>query len=150
MALLDEAPLLEARLRAICTTAGDNIFQTEDLAGVKERSQVTPAVHLVLHSYEPAGDDNGDSTLWRAVWIVVVAVKHQRQGVGARAVRESSPASTLLQEVIGALDGWYCPGTVGRVRAIKPPAPLITDGFGYFPLAFAVESVTDGAPYVDI
>ena len=31
------------------------------------------------------------------------------------------------------------------VRAIDPPNPLITDGFGYFPLAFAVETVTEGA-----
>lgn len=150
MALLDEAPLLEARLRAICTTAGDNIFQTEGLAGVKERSQVTPALHLVLAGYQPKDDDAGDTSLWKTTWLVVAVVKNQRQGVGARAVREASPAAALLKEVIAALDGWRCPGTVGRVRAIPPPGPLITDGFGYFPLAFAVESVTDGAPFEDL
>lgn len=149
MALLDEAPLIEARLRAVCLSAGDNVFQTEDLVGVKERSQVTPALHLVLHSYRPVRDDGGDASLWQTVWLVIVVVKQQRQGVGARAVREDSPAAALLQEVISALDGWACPGTIGLVRAVDPPAPAIINGFGYFPLAFESHCVTDGSPFVD-
>lgn len=143
MALLDAGPLLEARLKAKCTAPGDNIFTTADLAGVKEKSQVTPALHLVLHSYRPIADDSGSDSLWREIWLVVVVVKNARQNVGTAALREA--ASPLLKEVVAALDGWRCPGTTGLVRAIDPPNPLFTDSFGYLPLAFAVTTVTTGA-----
>ncbi len=149
MALLDDAPLIEARLREICLTAGDNVFQTESLAGVNERSQTTPALHLVMHSYRPLRNVDGATSNWRTVWLVIVVVKHARQGVGARSVAEVSPASQLIKEVVSALDGWRCPGALGRMRAIDPPAPLITAGFGYFPLAFEVEGVLEGAPVID-
>lgn len=143
MALLDAGPLIEARLKAKCPTAGDNVFSTADLVGVKEKSQVTPALHVVLHSYQPLSDDDGSSSRWREIWLVVVVVKNARQNVGAQAVRNEAPP--LLAEVVAALDGWRCPGCIGLVRAIDPPAPLITDGFGYFPLAFATQVVSDGA-----
>lgn len=143
MALLDAGPLFDARLKARCPTAEDNIFSTEDLAGVKEKSQVAPALHIVLHSYQPLSDDEGSGTRWREIWLVVAVVKNARQKVGSEAVRNA--AAGLLAEVVAALDGWRCPGAVGLVRAIAPPNPLITDGFGYFPLAFEVQTVTAGA-----
>jgi hypothetical protein len=143
MPLLDAGPLLEARLKAVCKAAGDNIFTTADLAGVKEKTQVTPALHLVLHSYRPTADVGGADSLWREVWLVVAVVKNARQNVGTAALREA--ASPLLKETVAALDGWRCPGAVGVVRAIDPPNPLFTDAFGYLPLAFAVDTVTPGA-----
>lgn len=143
MALLAAGPLIESRLKAKCPAAGDNVFSTADLAGVKEKSQTTPALHVVLHSYQPASDDNGSSSRWREIWLIVAVVKNVRQGVGAQAVRDD--AAALLAETVAALDGWRCAGTVGLVRAIAPPQPMITDGFGYFPLAFEVQTVTDGA-----
>ena len=142
MPLLQAGPLLESRLKAKCPAAGDNVFSTADLAGVKEARQVTPALHVVLHSYQPLSDDGGSSSRWREVWLVVAVVKNVRQGVGAQAVRDD--AAALLAETVAALDGWRCPGAVGFVRAIAPPAPVITDGFGYFPLAFEVQTVTAG------
>lgn len=144
MALLDAGPGIEARLKARCRSVGEkSVFSTEDLAGVKEKSQVTPALHVVLHSYRPAGNDGGSGSQWSEIWLVVAVVKHVRQGVGTHEIRKA--AGPLLQEAIAALDGWKCPGTVGLVRAIDPPAPLITVGHGYFPLAFAVKTVTEGA-----
>jgi hypothetical protein len=143
MALLDAGPLLEARLRAACPAAGDNVFTAADLAGVKEKSQVTPALHLVLHSYRPVADDGAADSLWREIWLVVAVVRNARQNVGTRALREA--ASPLLKEAVAALDGWRCPGATGVVRAIDGPAPLFTDGLGYLPLAFAVNTVTPGA-----
>ena len=135
--------MLEARLKAKCQAAGDNIFTTEDLAGVKEKGQVTPALHVVLHSYRPLSDDDGSGSRWQEVWLVVAVVKNVRQNAGTGAIRNA--AAALLAEAVAALDGWRCPGALGLVRAIDPPAPLITDGFGYFPLAFAVQTVTAGA-----
>ncbi|MFZ2269043.1 MAG: hypothetical protein WAV95_15820 [Azonexus sp.] len=147
MALLDDGPLLEARLREVCTAAGGNIFQAESLAGVKESAQVTPALHLVLGPYRPTSNDGTSSTIWETIWFVVAVVKNQRQGKGAKAVREDSGAGLLLQQAIAALDGWQCPGTIDLVHAVPPPPPLITAGFGYFPLAFETKCVTDGAPF---
>jgi hypothetical protein len=142
MALLEAGERLVNRLKARCAMAGDNVFSTADLAGVKERSQVTPALHVVLHSYRPLSDDSGPTSRWLEIYLVVVVVKHARQAIGAEAIRGS--AAPLIAEVIAALDGWRCAGCIGRVRAIDPPNPLITDSFGYFPLAFGVESVTEG------
>lgn len=142
MGLLDSGPAIEARLKAKCPTAGDNVFSAESLAGVKEKTQVTPALHVVLHSYQPLSDDEGSSSRWREIWLVVAVVKNARQNIGTQGVRQA--AAALLAEAMAALDGWRCPGTIGLVRAIAPPAPLITDGFGYFPLAFEVQVVTEG------
>jgi hypothetical protein len=142
MPLLESGPLLEARLKAACPAAGDNVFTAADLAGVREKSQITPALHLVLHSYRPLSDDGGSDSLWRETWLVIVVVKNARQNVGTTALREA--ASPLLKEAIAALDGWKCPGAIGLVRAIDGPVPLFTDSFGYLPLAFAVNTVTPG------
>jgi len=140
--LLASGPAIEARLRAQCPAAGDNVFTTATLAGVKEKSQVTPALHLVLHSYRPIADDDGSGSLWRVIWLVVAVVRNARQNAGTAPIQDA--AGDLLAQAVGALDGWRCPGTVGKLRAIDPPNPLITDGFGYFPLAFSVDVVTDG------
>lgn len=142
MGLLDAGPLLETRLRQRCPTAGDNVFTTDSLAGVKERSQVTPALHLVLHSYPKVPGEDGMS-LWQEIWLVVAVVKHARQGPGQQAALRAA-AAPLLAEVLAALDGWKCPGTIGRVNALTPPNPLFTESFGYFPLAFEVRVATDG------
>lgn len=142
MALLAAGNHIVSRLKARCATASDNIFSTADLAGVKERSQVTPALHVVLHSYRPLSDDSGPTSRWSEIYLVVIVVKHARQVSGTDAIRNA--AEPLLAEALAALDGWRCPGCIGTVRAIDPPNPLFTDSFGYFPLAFAVESVTEG------
>lgn len=143
MALLEAGEHLVSRLKARCPAAGDNVFATADLAGVKEKAQVTPALHVVLHSYRPLSDDHGSTSRWSEIYLVVAVVKHARQNVGAEAVRNA--AAPLIAETIAALNGWRCPGCIGLARAIDPPNPLITDAFGYFPLAFAVESVTEGS-----
>lgn len=142
MALLDAEILLVERLKAQCPAVSGNVFAAADLAAVKEGVQVTPALHVVLHSYRKLDDDTGGGTLWRETWLVVACVKNVRQNVGAAAIRNDARA--LLAEAIAALDGWRCPGAAGLVRAIDPPQPLVTDGFGYFPLAFAVPVVTEG------
>jgi len=143
MALLDAEPLLVDRLKAKCPAVSGNVFAAADLAAVQETGQVTPALHVVLAGYRKLDDDAGSGTLWRETWLVVACVKNVRQHVGASAIRNA--AAALLAETMAALDGWRCPGAAGLVRAIDPPAPLVTDGFGYFPLAFAVNTVTAGA-----
>lgn len=143
MGLLDSGPLIEARLLELCPAAEGNVFSTADLKGVVEAKQVTPALHVVIHSYKPVEDTHGADNRWRETWLVIAVVKHVRQNAGAGAIRDAAPQ--ILKEALAALDGWKCPGTVNLVRAVAPPDPLITAGFGYFPLAFSVQVVTDGA-----
>ncbi len=143
MPLLDAEPLLIDRLKAACPAVSGNVFSTANLEGVLEANQITPALHVVLHSYRKLDDDAGSGTLWRETWLVVAVVKNVRQNVGASAIRNAGGA--LVAEAMAALDGWRCPGAVGLVRAIDPPYPDIVAGFGYFPLAFAVNTVTTGA-----
>lgn len=142
MALLEADARLVERLKARCPSVTNSVFSTADLVGVKEKSQGGAAMHVVLHSYGPRTNDGGPTSVWREIYLVVCVVKHARQHVGAEALRQA--AAPLLAEALAALDGWRCPGTIGEVRAIDPPNPLITDAFGYFPLAFAIESVSEG------
>lgn len=143
VAILFAADLIAERLKARCPAAAGNVFAAPDLAGVQEKDQKTPALQVLLHSYEPLSDDAGASSRWREIYLVVAVVKNARRLGAVEAIRNA--AGGLLQEAIAALDGWKCPGAIGLVRAIAPPRPAITDSFGYFPLAFEVHTVSDGA-----
>lgn len=139
--LLESGPLIVSRLKAACALSPDNTFSTADLAGVKESSQVTPARHVVLHSYAPI-DGVGSDRTWSEIWLVVHVVKNVRQGAGAQVVSES--AAAMIAETLAVLDGWRPPGAVRPLSSIEPPRPLISAGFGYFALAFTVEVGTEG------
>lgn len=143
MGLLDAGSFLEDRLRSQCASVGGNVFTTESLAGVKERAQVTPALHLVLHGYEKADGKNGSGTLWKEIWLVVAVVKNARQGPAQQAALRAA-AAPILVEVLAGLDGWRCPGAASLVNSLSPPKPLYTDSFGYFPLAFELAVATAG------
>ena len=81
MGLLESGPLIEARLKAQCPTAGDNVFSTEDLAGVKEKGQVTPALHIVLHSYQPLSYDEGSGTRWQAMLLAITTAGYDLETI---------------------------------------------------------------------
>lgn len=145
--LLEAGPLIVARLKAACAISPDNTFSAADLAGVKESSQVTPARHVVLHSYAPI-DSVGSDRTWREIWLVVHVVKNVRQGAGAQVV--SDAAAAMIAETISVLDGWRPIGAVRNLASIEPPHPLISAGFGYFALAFTVEVGTEGFTALDL
>lgn len=142
MGFLESAPLLVSRLKERCPSAQGNVFSTAELAGVQEKAQITPALHVVLHSYAPENDDDGPTNTWVEVYLVVAAVKHAGQRAGAAPVLNESAA--LLRESLAALAGWQCPGTLGTIKLERPPKPLSADAFGYFPLAFSVRTITEG------
>lgn len=142
MALLEADGHIVARLKARCPSATGGVFSTADLAGVKEGAQKNAAMHVVLHSYSPPANDGEGTSVWQEIYLVVIVVNNARQHVGSEAIRQA--AVLPLKEALAALDGWRCPGTIGSMSAINPPNPMITDAFGYFPLAFAVKCVTEG------
>lgn len=145
--LLESGSLIVSRLKAACALSPDNVFSTSDLAGVKESSQVTPARHVVLHSYAPTESVGSDRT-WSEIWLVVHVVKNVRQGAGAQVVSDS--AAAMLAETLAVLDGWLPAGAVRPLRSIEPPRPLISSGYGYFALAFAVEVGSEGYTRPDL
>lgn len=143
MALLVAGDHIITRLKQTCPGAEGNVFSTADLAGVKEKSQITPALHVVLARYRPKSSDGGSSSQWRETYFVIAVVKNARQNKGSEPI--INEASTLLAETLAALDGWKCPGTTALVSAVDGPDPLITDSHGYFPLAFQTLTLTEGA-----
>jgi hypothetical protein len=144
MSLLVAGPLLIDRLKARCPSVGDSVFSTADLAGVAEKSQVAPALHVVLYGYTPEQDNAGD-VLWDETYLVVAVVKHAARKDRSQAQQDA--AAPLLAEVLAALSGWRLPasgGVSGVVTTARGPRPDFSDTHAYFPLAFQVRPVTPG------
>ncbi len=144
MALLIAGSLLIDRLKARCPSVGGAVFSTADLAGVAEKSQVAPALHVVPSGYTPADDSSGD-VLWYEIYLVVAVVKHVARKDRSQAQQDA--AAPLLAEVLAALSGWRLPtgaGVNGLVSVVPGPRPEFSDSHAYFPLAFQVRPVTPG------
>lgn len=128
-------------LKNQCLHAPANTFSTSDLVGVKARSQVHPARHVVLHSYAPRDEVDGDG-LWDEIYLVVHVVRSARQ---VDAVADAAAtASAMIAETLGVLAGWRPPETAGALRILPPPNPVHDDGFSYYAMAFSVSVVTGG------
>lgn len=141
MALLEIGPHLIKRLQD--KTSAKKVAGEENLEGVLARAQVSRSVYVVPYNYSTDKDAGGGVRKWREVWLVIIVVQHAGQGETAQEMLTA--ASKLLAEVLSALDGWRCPPVaVGEIEATDPPPVLRRDGFGYFPLAFTVGTVSDG------
>lgn len=142
MGLLDAGEKIEDRLRNKCTSA-KLVASADSLADVKESAQTNESIYVVTHSYKP-GDSSGlPDRKWEEVYLVVVAVQNVSQTGSSSLLRKQ--ASVLLAEVISALDGWRCqPEFAGPLVSIPGPTPLVSTGWGYFPLAFQATSVMIG------
>jgi len=141
--LLEAGELILERLRQKCPSVGDNVFSADDLASVKENSQVTPALHVVPWGYTPSDHAGGD-VLWSEVWLVVAVVKNVARK--DRAMARQSAAVPILSEALAALSGWRVEvsGSVSCFSVVPGPRPIPTPSHAYFPLAFAVSSHSKG------
>lgn len=121
------------------------VLSAADLAGVEERSQVTPALH-VLYYGDRLGATQGHNAgqIVYQQWLVVVSVRNARGQVSGQAAR--SDAGPIMAQVIGAMLGWQ-PSVdfrpFGRVTAPRPS--YRPGGYAYFPLAFEAQIMTAGA-----
>lgn len=141
--LLEAGGRILERLRQKCPSVSDNVFSADDLAGVQEGSQVTPALHVVPWGYTPADQAGGD-VLWNEIWLVVAVVKNV--GRKDRAMARQSAAVPILSEVLSALSGWRVTlsGSASGLSVVPGPRPLASASHAYFPLAFAVSSHSSG------
>lgn len=143
MPLLAAQSKLLARLEAGNT--GLTVRPAETMQAMVESKQGDKSLYVMLYRYRPVESDNGSARLWDEYWMTVVALKHV--GGAERAERLRDSAGPYLNKIVALLDGWTArPEVLGRLEAVPGPDPLITDGYGYYPLLFKLQSLTEFAP----
>lgn len=128
-------PLLVARIRESMDglVPARHVQTASELAGVTERAQVSPAVH-VLYRGSTIVQETGNGLIAEILqsWITVVAVRNVAGILDGEAAR--ADAGALLTVLFEALAGWK-PGTGFRTLIpVDAPASGYTKGFGYHPL----------------
>ena len=128
---------LKARLPAVRA-----VLSAADLVGVEERSQITPALH-VLYDGDTVQESPGRAQSVGQRWLVIVAVRNVRDQMGGSAAR--ADAGALLTQVIQALQYWAPSPQHGKL--MRANAPKAHQGeYSYFPLAFVTDIVSAGDP----
>ena len=131
MELTDDYLAAEPQLVALLETVEGlrKVYTSTDLAEVKARSQLTPAVHLIY-----AGDRLGDQAQGASLthvtqtWVVILAVSQ----------RQNNQSGALLAQLIKTLAGRHT--TLGNLKRINAPfRPSFGGGFGYYPLTYEIQ-----------
>lgn len=117
------------------------VLSADDLAGVEERSQVAPAVHVLYGGDILAGGaagsaGRGAARIVRQRWFAVIVVRQARDATGSRARAEAGP---LISKVLVALSGWPPSAAHRELVRLSAPNPLYRAGMAYFPLAFETQ-----------
>jgi hypothetical protein len=114
---------------------GVHVLSAADLSGVDERSQVTPAVHVVYDG-DDLGDRAGDGAaqIVRQRWLTVVATRNVRAIGSGKAARED--AGTVILQALAALAGWQPSEEHGQMVRIPGPRPAYRDGYLYVPITW--------------
>jgi hypothetical protein len=109
-------------------------YSSTDLAEMKERSQVTPAVHVIYRGDRiPLQAQGGAVGHVTQTWAVVLAIN----------LRQKERAGVLLARLVKTLSGVVTP--LGPLNRVNAPQPSFRPGFGYYPLAFEIKFRTQGA-----
>ncbi|MET3999656.1 hypothetical protein [Marinobacterium sp. MBR-109] len=109
-------------------------YSSTDLAEMKERSQITPAVHVIYRGDRiPLQAQGGAVGHVTQNWAVVLAIN----------LRQKEQAGVLLARLVKTLSGVVTP--LGPLNRVNAPQPSFRPGFGYYPLAFEIKFRTQGA-----
>jgi len=136
--LIETTDLIVQRLKDECPAAKQNVFDTTDLAGVKDKDQLTPALHVVLYDYDPTDVVDGEG-LWDEIYLVIAVVKNVGRD---RVAAQRAEAKNLLLETLIALCGWKPSTSAFPLKLIKGPRPYFSLTHAYFPLAFIGRPMT--------
>ncbi|MDR3352770.1 MAG: hypothetical protein LBO00_07220 [Zoogloeaceae bacterium] len=130
-------------IRALRQAGIGKVFSTADLAGIAEKEQVAPAVHVVLLDYAPVGTV-GPEVEWREVWGVWVVVRNAaRKDRSAAQMGEGAVLLSQVQEALLAVEGPYLAQDGARpLKLAENPPPAFSEMFAYFPLAFEARAET--------
>lgn len=130
-----EPPLLD-RLRDKVAGARA-VLSAADLEEVQEKSQITPAVHVVFHGFSLVGDEIEQT------WLVVAVAKNLRQPTAAAgsAPRINSEAGRLVAKIVNGLRGHtlFQGGQCDPLMPVNAPGAIIQNGFVYVPTAWSLK-----------
>ncbi len=137
---LSAEPLIIAQIQARVPEL-KAVLDAWELSEIEERSQITPAVH-VLYGGDYPGETAGRAAVARIdqhwqLWVVVRVLKT------AKTARQN--AGLLITKTIEALAGWQ-PDTNHGPMVLVPTGvePQYRVGFAYFPVRFSTEVVVKG------
>lgn len=141
--LAAEAAIIGRLKEQVAGFAG--VLGAGDLGAVEEKSQQTPAAHVLYDGDVVAGggDGRGGNNAAQMVmqrWMVVVAVRNARDPLGGTGAR--ADAGPLITGVIRALSGWAPTEFHRPLRRVQAPRPGYNKGFAYFPLVFEGQILT--------
>lgn len=140
--LFDLEPVLLARLREYLSDLRPSVkvMTADDLEGVEESKQFTPAVHLIYQTYG-VNESRPDGTQARITqpWLVVVATSRKKAIRAGDAARED--AGAIAMRVCAALMGFRPTGSSKPMQLVSPPDAGYSAGFMYLPLAFEAEMI---------
>ena len=136
----DLEPLIVARLQETLGAAAPHVLAAEDLQGVVEQQQFTPAVHVLYRSYSVEQAQKDAAVIRQSWWLVAAArnVRNVQSGEGAR-----KAVSPLVDGIFAAMTGWSPPVCNGAWFRPEQPGldSLITGGFVYVPTLWSVRWV---------
>lgn len=124
-------------LEAVAKTVADirKVYSTNDLSEVEERSQVTPACHVIYFGDAvPDIAQGGTLSHVTQTWLLIIVVRH---GQGQNPNKE---AGELIKKLLVALhNNSLVEGKHVLTRVNSPAKPRYTKGHAYYPLAFNVK-----------
>ncbi len=135
-------PLIKARLEDQVPDV--TVLAAADLAGVTERQQITPAVHLLYGGDVPVREavgtaERGAGQITDQRWVVVIATRSARDVVGGSGARQL--AGPIVAQTLDALRGWTPDGFTRPLRRGSGMPPKYSPGFAYFPFQFLLRIV---------
>lgn len=142
---------LEARVaEAVAAgTWGDRkvpkVLTAGDAAMIEERSQLAPALYVVLDGYAPVQEvARGSVQQVEQQWVVYATVRNAARAATGQGVRDD--AAIMVDLVLKALCGWKPHADFGPLFMGSDKGPEYTDaGYGYFPIRFTTRCVVRGA-----
>lgn len=133
---------IKARLVAV-VPSGVLVFSAADLAGVEEKSQYTPAVHVLYRQYDVVKRVSPGKARIRQTWWATIAVREETNQITGEKTRAA--ASQLIGTVVENLDGYKLP-IVGSsaLELINGGQAVFSAGYMYLPIGFSLELTING------
>lgn len=138
--------LIKNRLgQKVASISDAKILSARDLEGVKAKSQVNPAIHVLYADDDVTVSDrkgSGQAQAIKQLWRVVLVVRNVSD-VSGESIRED--AGEIIDEILKALQGWQPSASHSPLQRTKSPfRTTYRDGFAYFPFQFSTQMTVIG------
>ncbi len=131
-------PVLCERIRAALPDPAVHVFAAPDLAGVVERAQHVPAVHVLYQGYRIVDAATPAYIALAQDWVTVIAVRNARDNFAGAPAR--ADAGALASAVIAALNHWRPPLSGAKPLRITDTVPAgFNAGYFYLPIGWTAE-----------